>query len=197
VKPRFFPIPANFRAWLETHHADTPELWVGFYKRDSGKPSITWQESVDEALCFGWIDGLRKSLGDDGYMIRFTPRKPGSNWSAVNLKRAAGLVAAGRMSPAGLKEFHQRKKSRVYSYEQRKAANLEPAHQRQFRASQQAWAFFRSRPPWYQRLATYWVVTAKRPETRLKRLATLIDFSARSQTIRQLSRPAKTPPRQA
>ncbi len=192
MKPRFFPTPADFRAWLEKHHADTPELWVGFYKRGCGKPSITWPESVDEALCFGWIDGLRKSLGDDSYVIRFTPRRPGSNWSAVNLKRAAELVAAGRMDPAGLKEYEQRKKSRVYSYEDRNSAKFDPAEERQFRANKKAWAFFQAQPPWYQRVTTYRAISAKKPETRSRRLKELIDASARGKSIHPMLRLPKT-----
>jgi hypothetical protein len=127
MKPVFFATPASFRVCLSKHHGQRSELWVGFYKRDSGKPSITWPESVDEALCFGWIDGIRKSLGDESYVIRFAPRKPRSTWSAVNIKRAKELVARGRMSPAGLRAFAARSddRSAIYSYEQRTHAQLE------------------------------------------------------------------------
>ena len=192
MKPRFFPTPADFRTWLQHHHADTPELWVGFYKRDSARPSITWPESVDEALCFGWIDGLRKSLGADSYMIRFSPRRPGSNWSAVNLKRAAELVAAGRMQAAGRKQYEQREKSRVYSYEDRNSAKFDRAQERQFRANKKAWEFFQAQPPWYRRVTTYRVITARKPETRARRLKELIDASARGESIHPMLRLSKS-----
>ena len=144
--PKFFPTPSAFRAWLEKNHAKADELWVGFHKRDTGKPSITWPESVDEALCFGWIDGIRKSLGPESYMIRFTPRKPRSIWSAVNIKRARELVAQGRMCAAGLKAFEARTddRSAIYSYEQRKTAELDEASQKLFRKHGAAWEYFQA-----------------------------------------------------
>ena len=187
----FFAERADFRAWLEKNHDRATELWVGFHKKGSGRPSITWPESVDEALCFGWIDGVRKSLGPDSYAIRFTPRKARSTWSAVNIKRAQELAAEGRMRPAGLKAFEARTddRSAIYSYEQRHAATLDPEHEREFRANAKAWEWFQSRPPSYRKTATWWVVSAKREETRLKRLRTLIDDSAHGRTIRQLTRP--------
>src|SRR5438270_3852964 len=137
----FFESPSAFRAWLEEHHDTTQELWVGFYKKSSGKPSITWPEAVDEALCFGWIDGLRKGIDDVSYMIRFTPRKPSSNWSTVNVKRVAELSRLGLMRPAGLKAFEARaqEKSGIYAYEQRNNAKLDEAYEQQFRANKQAW----------------------------------------------------------
>ena len=179
------------RAWLEENHDRATELWVGFHKKGSGRPSITWPESVDEALCFGWIDGVRKSLGPESYMIRFTPRKARSTWSAVNIKRARELAAEGRMRPAGLKAFEARTddRSAIYSYEQRHAARLDPEHEREFRANAKAWDWFQSRPPSYRKTATWWVVSAKREETRLRRLRTLIEDSAQGKTIRQLTRP--------
>ena len=193
MEPTFFATPEDFRAWLEAHHDEARELWVGFHKKGTGRPSMTWPQSVDEALCFGWIDGVRKSLGDESYMIRFTPRKARSTWSAVNIKRAQELAAEGRMRPAGLQAFEARTddRSAIYSYEQRHAAALEPEQEREFRANAQAWAWFQSRPPWYRRTAIWWVVSAKREETRRRRLRTLIDDSAQGRTIRQLTPPGK------
>jgi uncharacterized protein YdeI (YjbR/CyaY-like superfamily) len=192
-RPRFFATPRHFRAWLERHHADGGELWVGFHKRGSGKPSITWPESVDEALCFGWIDGLRKSIDETSYRIRFTPRRPTSKWSTVNIRRLAELIAAGRMRPAGLAAFERRDeaKSREYSYEQRYAATFSPEQERRFRGNGKAWATFQACPSWYQRTATYWVVSAKREETRERRLTSLIERSERGEPIRELKRPSK------
>ena len=190
MKPAFFATPADFRAWFEKHHAATSELLVGFYKKGSGKPSITWPESVDAALCFGWIDGVRKSIDEESYTIRFTPRKSGSIWSAVNIKRAHELTKLGLMHSAGIKAFELRdeKKSAIYSYEQRSTAKLTPAHEKQFRANKKAWDFFQSQAPWYQRTSTYWVTSAKREETRLKRLATLIEASEDHRPIGPLNR---------
>ncbi len=190
-KPKFFSSPAEWRAWLEKNHADTEELWVGFYKRDSGRPSITWPESVDEALCFGWIDGLRKSLDASSYVIRFTPRKPRSTWSAINIRRVRELKKSGLMHPAGLAAYEKREgdRSAIYAYEQRKAARLPPEFEKQFRKNAGAWRFFESQAPWYQRTSSYWVISAKKEETRARRLATLIDCSAREQKIPSLNRP--------
>jgi uncharacterized protein YdeI (YjbR/CyaY-like superfamily) len=189
----FFETPATFRAWLEAHHATTRELWVGYYKKGSGQPSITWPESVDEALCFGWIDGLRKSIDDVSYRIRFTPRKPRSTWSAVNVQRVAELTAQGRMHQAGLDVFAQRAEAKtgIYAYEQRQTAELDAASERQFQANEAAWAFFQSQPAGYRKTAIWWVVSAKRDETRRKRLATLIDDAAHGRTIKELTRPGK------
>jgi uncharacterized protein YdeI (YjbR/CyaY-like superfamily) len=180
AKPTFFATAAEFRAYLAKHHAKKTELLVGFHKRDSGKPSITWPESVDEALCVGWIDGVRKSLGATSYTIRFTPRKPRSNWSAINIERVKELTAAGRMLPAGLSAFEHRTDARtaVYSYEQRHDVELSAAQQKQFRADKEAWAYFQAQPPHYRRTSTYWVMSAKKEETRVRRLATLIAESA-------------------
>ena len=193
MKPRlvFFATPPRFRAWLAAHHADTEELWVGFYKKSSGKPSITWPESVDEALCFGWIDGLRKSINEVSYTIRFTPRKARSIWSAVNIARAKQLAVLGRMSPAGLEVFDKRsdERSAIDSYEQRKSAQLKASERKMFRANRAAWSFFEKQIASYRRTATYWVISAKKEETRVKRLATLIDCSARGEWIHPLKRP--------
>ena len=187
----FFESPAAFRIWLDQHHETAKELWVGFYKKSSGKPSITWPESVDEALCFGWIDGIRKSVDDMSYTIRFTPRKPRSNWSAVNITRVAELTRLGRMRLAGRKAFEQRMeaKSGVYSYEQRNMAQLDETSERQFRANRPAWDFFQAQPAGYRQTAIWWVVSAKKEATRLKRLATLIEDSAQGKAIAQLTRP--------
>jgi uncharacterized protein YdeI (YjbR/CyaY-like superfamily) len=192
VEPVFFATSAEFRAWLEEHHDERTELLVGFYKKGTGKPSITWPESVDQALCFGWIDGVRRSLGADAYTIRFTPRKPNSVWSTANVKRANELVELGQMRQAGLRAFEARTERRVgiYSYEQaRDAARLDPEQEREFRANPAAWEWFERQPPWYRRGATWWVVSAKREETRKRRLATLIEDSANGRTIGPLTRP--------
>jgi uncharacterized protein YdeI (YjbR/CyaY-like superfamily) len=190
--PKFFAAPSEWRAWLDKHHAKKQELWVGFYKRDSGRPSITWPESVDGALCFGWIDGVRKSIDAFSYKIRFTPRKPRSIWSAININRVTELSKLGLMHSAGIAAFDKRNgdRSAIYAYEQRKTAKLPAPFEKKFRASAEAWKFFRSQPPWYQRTSTYWVISAKKEETRLKRLDILIDCSARKRNIPSLNRPS-------
>jgi len=190
MKPKFFATPAAWRAWLKENHNKSTELWVGFHKRSSGKPSITWAESVDSALCFGWIDGVRKSLGDDSYTIRFTPRRPRSVWSVVNIKRVGDLTAVKLMEPAGIEAFKSRadERSAIYAYEQRKGAKLSAEYEQRFRADRKAWEFFQAQPPWYRRTATWWVISAKKEETRLKRLSQLMEDSARDKTIRQLTR---------
>jgi uncharacterized protein YdeI (YjbR/CyaY-like superfamily) len=173
---RFFPTPEHFRKWLKANHENARELWVGFYKKDSGRPSITWPESVDEALCVGWIDGLRKTIDKQSYKIRFTPRKATSNWSAVNIGRVQELTRLGRMRPAGLKAFERRteEKSGIYAYENRKSAVLGAAAVKQFRSSPKAWAFFQKQPAGYRQLATWWIISAKKEETRQQRLEKLI-----------------------
>jgi uncharacterized protein YdeI (YjbR/CyaY-like superfamily) len=190
MKPVFFANAAAFRAWLEKHHGEAQELLVGYYKVGSGKASMTWAESVDEALCFGWIDGIRKRVDDERYTIRFTPRKPRSTWSAVNVKRVAALTAEGRMRPAGLEAFTKRAPDRtgIYSYEQRKTAKLTPAQARQFRANEAAWGYFQAQPAWYKTAATWWVASAKKDETRQRRLAQLIADSAAGRSIPELRR---------
>jgi uncharacterized protein YdeI (YjbR/CyaY-like superfamily) len=190
MEPMFFATPAQFGAWLEEHHADATELRVGFHRKATGRPSITWPEAVDEALCFGWIDGHRRGLDGERYEIRFTPRAASSTWSAVNVARVEELRREGRMRPAGLAAFERRSESRTgtYSYEQRAEAKLTKEQERAFRANGAAWEFFQHQPPWYRRTATYWVVSAKKEETRAKRLATLIDDSAHARPIRQLIR---------
>jgi uncharacterized protein YdeI (YjbR/CyaY-like superfamily) len=190
--PTFFATTAEFRSWLERHHANRRELLVGFHKKGSGRPSITWPESVDEALCFGWIDGVRRSLGDDAYTIRFTPRQARSTWSAVNVRRARELIAEGRMTPAGLAAFEARGDDRtaIYSYEQRHAATLDDEQERRFRAAAEAWEWFQSRPPSYRRAAIHWVTSAKRPETRERRLQTLIEDCAAGRNVKPLRPPS-------
>ncbi|HSE66867.1 MAG TPA: YdeI/OmpD-associated family protein [Gemmatimonadales bacterium] len=185
AKPTFFAQPDQFRAWLSRHHTTAPELLVGFYKRDSGKPSMTWPESVDQALCFGWIDGIRRRVDDVSYTIRFTPRRTGSIWSSINIKRVAELDALGHMHEAGLAAFAKRseEKSRIYSYEQRFLSKLEPEQEKQFRANKKAWRFFQAQAPWYQRAVTHYIVSAAREETRAKRLQRIIDESARGRRI--------------
>src|SRR5712691_6309339 len=189
VRPTFFLTPDDFRAWLEAHHDKFQELFVGFHKKSSRKPSITWQESVDAALCFGWIDGVRRSIDETSYTIRFTPRRPTSTWSAVNIKRVQQLKKIGLMHPAGLKAFAARsaKKSGIYSYEQRKSARFTREQQKQFRADKTAWEFFRSQAHWYQRACTYWAVSAKREETKLKRLSLLIEHSQHRRSLPHLA----------
>ena len=184
-RPKFFATPEAFRAWFESYHEHETELLVGFYKKVTGKPSITWPESVDEALSFGWIDGKRKSIDEVSYTIRFTPRKARSNWSAINVKRMAVLIAEGRVRPRGLAAFEQRSAERtgIYSYENRKSAKLEPEAEREFRRNKKAWAYFEAEAPSYRTLAIWWVVSAKREETRRSRLATLIADSARGRRI--------------
>lgn len=191
MDPTFFATPAEFRAWLEDHHGGAQELLVGFFKKGSGRPSITWPEAVDQALCFGWIDGVRKGIDDVSYTIRFTPRKSRSTWSAVNIKRAEELSNLGLMSPAGLKAFEARtdERSAIYSYE-RKNVELGEAYERQFRTNPAAWDFFQAQTAWYRRAATWWVISAKKEETQRKRLATLIEDSAHGRTIGPLTRGA-------
>jgi uncharacterized protein YdeI (YjbR/CyaY-like superfamily) len=190
MKPRFFPSPSAWHAWLEEHHQKHEELWVGFYKVGSGKPSITWPEAVDGALCFGWIDGVRKRLDESSYVIRFTPRRATSIWSAVNIKRVAELTKLGIMRPAGVQAFERRtgNRSEIYAYEQRMGAKLSAEYEKKLRANKKAWKYFEAQPPWYRRTASWRVISAKREETRLKRLAQLIDDSANGRAIRELRR---------
>jgi len=192
MQPKFFNSPSDFRKWLAAHHANANELLVGFYKRDTGKPSITWPESVDEALCFGWIDGIRRRIDEDSYSIRFTPRKTSSTWSAINIRRAQELVSEGRMTPEGEKAFAARKKNRsgIYSYEQRSAELIEP-YAGKLRRNKAALKFFASQPPSYRKAANWWVMSAKKEETRLNRLEQLIKLSAARQFIPQFIRRPK------
>lgn len=183
--PRFFKTPSAFHAWLEKHAATHTELVVGFYKRESGVASITWPESVDEALCFGWIDGVRTRIDDERYKIRFTPRKPTSTWSAINIAKVQMLQREGRMQPAGLAAFGHRKeaKSRTYAYEQAEAARLDAAEQALFRKRRAAWKFFQAQPPGYQHQMIWRIVSAKRPATRAARLEKLIEASTQGERV--------------
>jgi len=180
VKPTFFVSAAALRRWLAAHHATERELLVGFHHRGSGKGGITYPEARDEALCFGWIDGVRRNFSASSYVIRFTPRKPGSNWSNVNIARVQALAAAGRMRTAGLKEFRARRKAREYLYEAR-PKRLGPPYLKQLRANEKAWSFFSSQPPWFRRTAASWVMTAKMEPTRLRRLRALIAAAERGE----------------
>jgi len=189
MKPTFFATSADLRDWFNQHYESATELLVGFYKKGSGKPSITWPESVDEALCVGWIDGVRKGLDAASYAVRFTPRKPQSIWSAVHIARVEALTQEGRMKPAGLKAFGQRKenKSGIYSYEQRDQIELSEAETKAFKANAKAWDFFESQPGSYRKAALWWIVSAKKEETRAKRVAMLIDDSANERKIKQFT----------
>jgi uncharacterized protein YdeI (YjbR/CyaY-like superfamily) len=181
----FFATPGAWRAWLEKNHAKAQAIRVGFYKRGSGRPTITWPESVDEALCFGWIDGVRRSVGPDAYEIRFTPRKPTSIWSAINVKRVAELQREGRMTPAGREAFERRReaKTAIYAYEQRKTAELPPEMRKKLFSNRKARAYFESRPPSYRHLAAYWILSAKKEATRERRLQLLIECSAEERPV--------------
>jgi uncharacterized protein YdeI (YjbR/CyaY-like superfamily) len=189
VKPKFFHTAQDFRRWLQRHHASAPELLVGFYKLTSGRPSMTWAESVDEALCFGWIDGLRRRVDELSYTIRFTPRRPGSIWSAVNTRRARTLTARGRMAQAGLAAFEARTPNRSgrYSYE-RRPEDLVAPYSGMLDANSAARRFFQRQAPSYRRAATWWVVSAKKEETRLTRARRLVELSEQGELIPQFRR---------
>jgi uncharacterized protein YdeI (YjbR/CyaY-like superfamily) len=187
-RPTFFPAPALFRAWLDQHHAAAPELWIGFHKKASGRIAMTYQEAVDEALCFGWIDGVLNRVDADSYMHRFTPRRPGSIWSNVNVGHVARLTAAGRMHAAGLAVFAARStaKTGVYAFERKTEPRLPAAMAKRLRADKAAWAFFSAQPPWYRRLALHKIVSPKLPATRERWLARLIADSAAGRRIKSL-----------
>ena len=176
---KYFKSASDFRRWLEKNHSTTQELWVGYHKKSSQQPSMTWPDSVDEALCFGWIDGIRKSVDDLRYTIRFTPRRQGSIWSAVNIKRARQLSDKGLMKPTGIAAFDARKENRsgIYSYEQR-SAHLDGTYEKKLRKNKTAWEFFYAQPPSYRKAIGWWIVSAKQEATRLKRLERLIKESA-------------------
>jgi uncharacterized protein YdeI (YjbR/CyaY-like superfamily) len=191
VKPKFFATPLKLRAWFRANHQKAFELLLGYYKRGSGRPSVTWPESVDEALCVGWIDGVRRSLDAERYTIRFTPRRKGSNWSALNIARMKALIADGRVLPAGLRAFEARRddRSAVYSYEQRKAAALDGDALAALARNAKAAAWFGRQAPWYRRTAAHWVTSAKKDETRARRLATLIACCAKGEPVPPLKWP--------
>jgi uncharacterized protein YdeI (YjbR/CyaY-like superfamily) len=186
----FFPTPEALRAWFAAHHATAEQVWVGYHKTGTGRASITWAESVDEALCVGWIDAVRKRLDEHTYAIRFTRRKPTSTWSAVNVRRVAELTAGGRMQPAGLAAFARRSEERsgTYAYEQREEPQLGPDERAVFAADPVAWEYFSGQAPWYRRTATWWVVSAKRPATRARRLAQLVADSHDGRRLAHLDR---------
>ena len=188
MRPRFFTTPADFRAWLEEHHETAAELLVGFHKKATGRPCMTWPESVDQALCFGWIDGIRRRIDDEAYSIRFTPRKRSSIWSTANVRRMAQLMEAGLVAPAGLRAFEARREDRsgVYGHERSEPAVLEPEQQRRLEGDAQAWAWFSAQPPSYRRTAIHWVVSAKRAQTRERRLAALIEDSRAGVKVKPL-----------
>jgi uncharacterized protein YdeI (YjbR/CyaY-like superfamily) len=195
MEPRFFETPADLHTWFAANHETAGEILVGFHKVGSGRRSITWPEAVDEALCVGWIDGIRRRIDDSSYSIRFTPRRKGGIWSAVNIARVAELTESGRMQPAGFRAFEARSeaKSAIYAYEQPRAS-FAPDEESQFRAASSAWMWFTAQAPSYQKTATYWVVSARKPETRARRLATLIADSEAGRTIRHLTRPSPRDP---
>jgi len=189
MKPTFFRSPVELRAWFERNHATAQELHVGFYKVGSGEPSITWPQSVDEALCFGWIDGIRRSLDDRSYTIRFSPRKLGSTWSAVNIRRAKALIDRGLMRPAGLKAFEARRENRsgIYSDEQR-VVDLQEPYNSLLKQNEAAWQFFQMQPPSYRKAVSWWIISAKKEETRLRRVEKLIEYSVKGQPIPEMAR---------
>ena len=183
------PNAAAWRAWLAQHHQSESEVWLVFYKHHTGKPSIDYGDAVDEALCFGWIDGVRRALDGESFSVRFSPRKAKSGWSKVNVTRARELQAEGRMNSAGLAAFERRQPTR-YSFES-KPVTLGPAFARKLRSSQKAWAFWQAQPPWYRRTSAFWVMSAKQEETRARRLGILIDCLARGRTVPLLTRAKK------
>jgi uncharacterized protein YdeI (YjbR/CyaY-like superfamily) len=191
MKPRLFKSASELRAWLEKHHAEAAEVWVGFYKKASGKKGITYSEAVDEALSFGWIDGLTKGLDEATWTIRFTPRKARSHWSAINIKRFGELKAEGRVRPSGLRAFEDRDTTkRKYSYEA-PPQRLDPKYEKKLRVNRRAWAFWETQPPSYQRAARFWVMSAKKEETRLRRLGLLIESSRKGERVPPLRPPGR------
>jgi uncharacterized protein YdeI (YjbR/CyaY-like superfamily) len=184
VNPKFFKTPSDFRKWLSANHTKSKELWVGFYKKSSGKPSITWPESVDEALCFGWIDGVRKRVDDESYMIRFSPRRAGSIWSGINIRNVQRLIDEQRMHSSGLKAYEARKEYRsgIYSYEQRSPELVEP-YLSMLKQNRAAWQFFQRQPPSYRKMMNWFIVSAKKEETRRSRLQKLIEASSGGKRI--------------
>ncbi len=187
--PTYFPRAALFRKWLEKNHESKSELLVGFHKRDSGRESMSWPESVAEALCFGWIDGVRRRVDDDSYTIRFTPRKSSSIWSTVNTNKMRELIAQELVHPAGMRAFERRseEKSSIYAYENRNTAVLDADSEREFKRNKAAWKFFEACPSWYKRTAIWRIISAKRPETRARRLAELITCCAEGRALPTLS----------
>jgi uncharacterized protein YdeI (YjbR/CyaY-like superfamily) len=195
MEPIFFRSPQEFYDWLDEHHESESEVYVGMYKKHTGKRAMSWSEAVDQALCFGWIDGRANAIDDDSYMQRFTPRRPGSNWSKINIAKVTKLTEEGRMRPAGLRAFEARTDASPgqYSYEERDQARLTEEHERRLRADAAAWEYWQARPPGYRKEATFWVMSAKREETRERRLNQLIEDCASGQHIKPLRRRGQTP----
>jgi uncharacterized protein YdeI (YjbR/CyaY-like superfamily) len=189
MDPTFFPTPSDFRQWLEENHDKKKELWVGYYRKSTKIPSINWPQSVREALCYGWIDGLRKSIDEKSYKIRFTPRRRNSHWSQVNLKMVDELIKNGKMQPAGLKIYQKRNpaKEQQFSYE-REAAQLTEEYLEQIKAQPKAWDFFQNLPPGYKKQTVHWVMQAKREATRQKRLTILIESATEGKRVPHLRR---------
>jgi uncharacterized protein YdeI (YjbR/CyaY-like superfamily) len=185
MQNRYFRTGAEFRKWLAKNHATSSDIGVVLHSKASGKPSMSWSEAVDEALCYGWIDGIARRLDETSRVQRFTPRRPKSNWSAVNIKKVAELTAQGLMMPAGLAAFARRDdaRSQVYSYENRHLAALDPEREAEFRAHEKAWEFFSKQPPSYRQTSIYWVMNAKREETRTSHLARLIEESSKGRRL--------------
>jgi uncharacterized protein YdeI (YjbR/CyaY-like superfamily) len=192
AEPIFFASAAAWRAWLAEHHDSEREVLVGLFKKASARPTMSWPQSVEEALCFGWIDGVRRRIDDQSHSIRFTPRKPRSTWSAVNIQKAERLIAGGRMQPAGLRAFEARteENSRIYAFEQGQV-ELPPQAQAELKADPRAWSFWQSQPPGYRRIASWWVISAKRQPTRERRLAILIEDCAAGRRIASQRRPGE------
>lgn len=190
MQPNFFKTQKDLRKWFEENHNKLDEVWIGYYKKATGKPSITWPESVVEAICFGWIDGIRKSIDEERYMIRFTPRKKNSNWSTVNIEKVKKLTKLGKMKPEGIEAYKRRKehKSKVYSYEQ-KIIQLDKSYEDKFKKNKKAWKFFSEKlAPSYKKSSIRWVMSAKQEKTRLTRLEVLVDSSAKGERIHLLKR---------
>ncbi len=190
MQPKFFKTQKDLRSWFEKNHNTLDEIWIGYYKIATGKQSITWSESVDEAICFGWIDGIRKSINDISYMIRFTPRKPNSNWSAVNIEKVKRLTKLELMKPEGIEAYKRRQehKSKIYSYEQ-KVVQLEKSYKVKFKENKKAWQFFNEKlAPSYRKTSIRWVMSARQEKTRIKRLEILIASSAKGEKIPLLVR---------
>jgi uncharacterized protein YdeI (YjbR/CyaY-like superfamily) len=185
-RPRHFASAAAFGKWLADNHARRDELWVAFYKKHTGKAGMSYPEAVDEALCHGWIDGIKKRLDDESFTHRFTPRRARSIWSDINLRRAEALIASGRMQPAGMAAYEARtaERSGIYSFEG-KAAQFDATTLAAFQAGRRAWAFFAAQPPGYRRIAAHWVMSAKREETRARRLAQLMEDSVNGRRLAQ------------
>lgn len=186
MQPTFFARPAAFRAWLRRHHRRQAELWVGFHKKATGRPSITYPEALDEAICFGWIDGVRRNVDRDSYEIRFTPRRPNSFWSAVNTRKAEALIKARRMRASGLAAFKARDAERTAEYSFERERRFGPEELKTFKADRAAWSYFTALPPGYKRVSIWYVVSARREDTRARRLAQLMERSARGERLPML-----------